>query len=59
MYGLPNNVYCLGEIPNAGAYCSISDLCMLPSIIGAPNFINEAMNFGKPIVRQMSEVSEM
>jgi glycosyltransferase involved in cell wall biosynthesis len=51
MYGLPNNVYCLGEIPNAGAYCSISDLCMLPSNYeGLPIFIIEAMSFGKPIV---------
>lgn len=51
-YGeLPNNCHFLGNIVNAGAYCSKADLFMLPSNYeGLPMVIIEAMSFGKPIV---------
>lgn len=48
---LPNNCYFLGNIPNAGAFCSKADLLMLPSNYeGLPMVILEAMCFGKPVV---------
>lgn len=48
---LPNNCYFLGNIPNAGAFCSKADLLMLPSNYeGLPMVILEAMSFGKPVV---------
>ena len=48
---LPENCYFLGNIPNAGAFCSKADLLMLPSNYeGLPMVILEAMSFGKPVV---------
>lgn len=49
--GLPKNVVCLGEIPNAAKYYSLVDLCILPSDYeGLPITIIEAMSYGKPVV---------
>lgn len=48
---LPSNCHFLGNIPNAGAFCSKADLLMLPSNYeGLPMVILEAMSFGKPVV---------
>ena len=48
---LPANCHFLGNIVNAGAYCSKADLFMLPSNYeGLPMVIIEAMSFGKPVV---------
>lgn len=48
---LPENCHFLGNIPNAGAFCSKADLLMLPSNYeGLPIAILEAMSFGKPVV---------
>lgn len=48
---LPENCYFLGNISNAGAYCSKADLVMLPSNYeGLPMVILEAMCFAKPVV---------
>jgi len=47
----PDNVFFLGNIPNAGIYNSITDLFILPSNYeGLPMVILEAMSFGKPVV---------
>lgn len=48
---LPSNCHFVGNISNAGAYCSKADLFMLPSDYeGLPMVILEAMCFGKPVV---------
>lgn len=48
---LPDNCHFIGNIPNAGAYCSKASLFMLASNYeGLPMVILEAMSFGKPIV---------
>ena len=48
---LPSNCHFLGNIPNAGAFCSKADLLILPSNYeGLPMVILEAMCFGKPVV---------
>lgn len=48
---LPSNCHFLGNIPNAGIFCSKADLLMLPSNYeGLPMVILEAMSFGKPVV---------
>lgn len=47
----PDNVYFLGNIPNAGIYNKGIDLFMLASDYeGLPMVILEAMSFGKPVV---------
>lgn len=48
---LPANCHFVGNIANAGAYCSLADIFMLASNYeGLPMVIIEAMSFGKPIV---------
>ena len=47
----PDNVFFLGNIANAGRYCNLADLFVLPSDFeGLPMVILEAMSAGKPIV---------
>jgi glycosyltransferase involved in cell wall biosynthesis len=47
----PDNMFCLGEIPNAARYYALSDLCLLPSNYeGLPMTIIEAMSLAKPVV---------
>ncbi|WP_073342849.1 glycosyltransferase [Bacteroides congonensis] len=63
MKNLPKNVFCLGNIPNAGIYNKETDLFMLASNYeGLPMVILEAMSFGKPVVASrvggISEVIE-
>ena len=63
MENLPKNVFCLGNIPNAGIYNKEIDLFMLASNYeGLPMVILEAMSFGKPVVASrvggISEVIE-
>jgi glycosyltransferase involved in cell wall biosynthesis len=49
--GIPENIFCLGNIPNAGKYNQFVDLFILPSNYeGLPIVILEAMSFGKPVV---------
>ena len=60
---LPENVFCLGNIPNAGVYNKETDLFMLASDYeGLPMVVLEAMSFGKPVVASrvggISEVIE-
>ena len=48
---VPENVFCFGNIPNAGSFNQQTDLFILPSNYeGLPIVIIEAMSFGKPIV---------
>lgn len=48
---VPNNVFMLGNIVDAGRYCKYADVFMLPSNYeGLPIVIIEAMSYGKPIV---------
>lgn len=47
----PKNTFFLGNVPNAGKYCSICDLFILPSNYeGLPMVILESMSFGIPVV---------
>ena len=47
----PENVYFMGNIPNAGAYIRFADLFMLPSNYeGLPMVIIEALSQGIPVV---------
>jgi glycosyltransferase involved in cell wall biosynthesis len=49
--GVSENVFCLGNIPEAGKYNQLADLFMLSSDYeGLPIVIIEAMSYGKPIV---------
>ena len=59
--GTPENVFFLGNIPNAAMYCSLADVFMLPSEYeGLPIVIIEAMSFGKPVVASnVGGVSEL
>ena len=58
---VPDNVFFLGNIPNAAAYCKQADLFMLPSNYeGLPIVILEAMCQGKAIVAsKVGGISEM
>jgi glycosyltransferase involved in cell wall biosynthesis len=48
---LPENVFCLGNLPNASIYNQFIDLFILPTNYeGLPIVIIEAMSYGKPIV---------
>lgn len=50
-FDIPGNCCLVGNIPNAGAYCSLADMFILTSDYeGLPMVIIEAMSFGKPIV---------
>ncbi len=57
----PENVFFMGNIPNAAMYNSIADLFILPSNYeGLPIVIIEAMSLGKPIVASdVGGVSEL
>jgi glycosyltransferase involved in cell wall biosynthesis len=45
------NIFCLGNMPEAGKYNQLVDLFMLPSDYeGLPMVIIEAMSYGKPVV---------
>jgi glycosyltransferase involved in cell wall biosynthesis len=51
VHNTPVNVFCLGNIPNAGRYNQLVDLFMLPTNYeGLPMVILEAMSYGKPVV---------
>ena len=57
----PDNVYFLGNVPNAGRYCQLSDLFILPSNYeGLPMVILEAMSYKLPVVASnVGGVSEL
>jgi glycosyltransferase involved in cell wall biosynthesis len=47
----PGNVFCMGNISNAGKYNQFVDMFILPSNYeGLPVVILEAMKYGKPVV---------
>jgi glycosyltransferase involved in cell wall biosynthesis len=49
--GIPENVFLLGNLPNAAVYNRVADLFMLPSNYeGLPVVILEAMSYGRPVV---------
>jgi glycosyltransferase involved in cell wall biosynthesis len=51
IFGVPENVYLLGNLSNAGVYNRAADLFMLPSNYeGLPVVIIEAMSYGKPVI---------
>jgi glycosyltransferase involved in cell wall biosynthesis len=51
VHNMPTNVFCLGNVPNAGRYNQLVDLFMLPTNYeGLPIVIIEAMSYGKPVV---------
>lgn len=48
---IPENCHFIGNLANAGAYCSKADLyCLISDFEGLPVSILEAMSFGKPVV---------
>ena len=57
----PDNVFFMGNLPNAAMYVSKSDIFMLPSNYeGLPIVIIEAMSLGKPVVASnVGGVSEL
>ena len=58
---VPENVFFLGNIPNAAKYSSIADIFVLPSNYeGLPIVIIEAMSLGRPVVASnVGGVSEL
>jgi glycosyltransferase involved in cell wall biosynthesis len=51
VHNVSANVFCFGNVPNAGRYNQLADLFMLPTNYeGLPVVILEAMGYGKPIV---------